>query len=132
MECALKFWLACFLLLFVGAELVEWVSHLGMANSELVSSANGVSAWLLILGGMGLAAASNASHLPNLSRTSHTAVNDTEEEGNTEKTVSAEEDATAKLQHSTSAANVNAPELKSMAEQSREDSISFKIRLPWR
>lgn len=51
----MKFWLTCFVLLFTGAELFEWFSQLESWQ------ASGI--WL-VLGGMGLAAASNAAHLP--------------------------------------------------------------------
>lgn len=57
-DCVVKFWLSCFFLLFVCAELFEWIARLGSVQLHGV--------WL-ILGGMCLAVASNASHLPRLS-----------------------------------------------------------------
>ena len=63
----MKFWLACFLLLFVGAELLEWVMHIAVMGDSVQASGS----WL-ILGGMGLAAASNAKHLPKAPQVSAT------------------------------------------------------------
>lgn len=100
---AVKFWLACCVLLFLGAELFGWMAELGDVQPS--------GAWL-ILGGIGLAAASNAAHLPKLgggNRDEDTAESPTEKE--------AQKPSTQPL---------------SVAEQSAEDSISFKVRLPWR
>ena len=53
----MKFGLVCFGLLFIGAELWQWLAELG---SQQPAGA------VLILGGMGLAAVSNAAHLPKV------------------------------------------------------------------
>lgn len=123
MGCALKFWLACFLLLFVGAELIDWFSHLGAMGGGMEASGT----WL-VLGGMGLAAASNAAHLPKRgSQSASITENSTPEE--TITTAASSETsgkATAAQRNSVS------DESSSIAAQSKEDSISFKVRLPWR
>ena len=54
----MKVWLTCFGILFVGAELFQWVMQLDSWHFS--------GAWL-VLGGMGLAVASNRTHLPHLS-----------------------------------------------------------------
>ncbi len=112
----MKFWLSCFFLLFVAAELFEWAAQIGSIQPH--------GAWL-ILGGMGLAAASNAAHLPNLSRS-----------GETEAIA---ENQPIENRHIENQADEPQKELVtqpskpvSVAEQSQEDSISFKVRLPWR
>lgn len=112
----MKFWLTCFGVLFIGAELFQWFVELGGGKFSGV--------WL-ILGGMGLAAASNAAHLPKLP---------------TKLTSSTVSDATAPNKASDHLAQSQPKErLKepiteplSVAQQSAEDSISFKVRLPWR
>lgn len=108
---SMKFWLSCFFLLFVAAELFEWAAQVGGVQPH--------GAWL-ILGGMGLAAASNAAHLPKLSSS---------EKG----------EAIAKnppIENQTEAPHrepIPQPDKPTfVAEQSQEDSISFKVRLPWR
>ncbi|MGB3291924.1 MAG: hypothetical protein WBB01_02910 [Phormidesmis sp.] len=53
----MRLWLTCFGVLFVGAELFQWATQLGSWP---------LSGTWLILGGVGLAAASNAAHLPQL------------------------------------------------------------------
>ena len=117
---AMKFWLVCFGLLFIGAELWQWLAELG---SQQPSGA------VLILGGMGLAAVSNAAHLPKLK--------------------GAEDDAASHLSSAGSAANASAnqPTVKQAAKQtvkqadadpamnkaqSEQGSISFKVRFPFR
>ncbi len=54
----MRVWLSAFVVLFAIAELFEWLAGLGSWQPTGV--------WL-ILGGMGLAALSNAAHLPKLS-----------------------------------------------------------------
>jgi hypothetical protein len=123
-----KFWLSCFVLLFVGAELFDWATQVEVAP---------LSGMGLVLGGLGLAAASNAAHLPKLtpssdglqaaqaSVSSATQTNaPSAEQANSADSVSAKATASG-----VSAANSESP---SIAEQSQEDSISFKVRLPWR
>ncbi|MGB3137791.1 MAG: hypothetical protein WBG38_14360 [Nodosilinea sp.] len=48
----MKLWLVCFLILFFGAETVQWLGHLPWLSS-------GLSLPLVVLGGAGLAIASN-------------------------------------------------------------------------
>ncbi len=106
----MKFWLACFLLLFVGAELFEWVAQIGSWHPSGVG---------LVLGGMGLAAASNAAHLPKLVKPAETA------KGSAIASTSTEESAESKTKN-----NLEKP--VSIAEPSVRDSISFEVRSPWR
>jgi hypothetical protein len=100
---AVKFWLTCCGLLFLGAELWGWLAELGSGQPS--------GAWL-ILGGMGLAAASNAAHLPKLGGGNW--------DGDTAQSPTEKEEQKPSTQP------------LSVAEQSAEDSISFKVRLPWR
>lgn len=118
----MKFWLTCFGLLFVGAELLQWVAELGSGQPD--------SVWL-VLGGLGLAAVSNASHLPKLVSKAKADAVATDETDISE----------AKKNQSSEALRgdraQNEPTLTqqkplSVAQQSSEDSISFKVRLPWR
>jgi len=110
----MKFWLSCFFLLFVAAELFEWVAQIGSVQPH--------GAWL-ILGGMGLAAASNAAHLPKLSGLSSSGEGEAITESQPIKSQT-KDPQKAPIPQS------NKP--TSVAEQSQEDSISFKVRLPWR
>ena len=110
-RCAMKFWLSCFFLLFVAAELFEWAAQIGGVQPH--------GAWL-ILGGMGLAAASNAAHLPKLS-SSGEAEAIAENQPIENQAEEPQKDSTSQPDKPTS-----------VAEQSQEDSISFKVRLPWR
>ena len=107
----MKFWLSCFFLLFVAAELFAWVAQIGSVQPHGV--------WL-ILGGMGLAAASNAAHLPKLSSSRET------------KAIAKSPPIESQVEEpqSNPIPQPNVP--ASVAEQSQEDSISFKVRLPWR
>ncbi len=109
-----------FVLLFVGVELLDWVLQLG--NSQPVG-------YWTVLGGLGLAAASNARHLPKLSKF--------EAKGNL-----ADEQGTSTEPPIVSQPKADPPEPKpSNAETAnkrsgkgidRDDSISFRVRLPWR
>lgn len=111
----MKFWLTCFGLLFIGAELFQWFAELGGGKLSGV--------WL-ILGGMGLAAASNAAHLPKLAKLTNSTVSD----------ATAPDKASDHLAQSQPKERLKKPitEPLSVAQQSAEDSISFKVRLPWR
>ena len=104
----MKFWLTCFGLLFIGSELFQWFAELGGGQLSGV--------WL-VLGGLGLAAASNAAHLPKLTgtTTSNLVANEASDRNPTKSQVEAP-----------------LPKPPSVAQQSTEDSISFKVRLPWR
>jgi hypothetical protein len=113
-----KFWLACFVLLFFSAELFQWFAELEIGQPS--------GAWL-ILGGMGLAAASNAAHLPKLGVKPEAAIGP-EIAPPAGASVDAERSPTEKEDSPN-----GAPDRPlSVAEQSAEDSISFKVRLPWR
>ena len=114
----MRVWLAAFVLLFAAIELFEWITQLGSWQPTGV--------WL-ILGGMGLAALSNANHLPKLDSTA-----DSTSEQSNEKTAKKK----AEAQNATSA---NEPvALRSAAQgekiapqaadESDKDSISFKVR----
>lgn len=111
---AMKFWLVCFGLLFVGAELLQWFAELGSRQP---------SGAVLILGGMGLAAVSNAAHLPKMK--------------------GAEEALSGNLSGNLSGATAAADCAVGQSEQSDTDpalsdtqpdrrSISFKVRFPFR
>ena len=56
----MKLWLVCFLILFFGAETVQWLGHLPWISSVQLSMP------LTIAGGIGLAVASNYRHWPSL------------------------------------------------------------------
>lgn len=128
---ALKFWLACFLLLFVGAELLEWISHFGRVDAS--------GTWL-ILGGMGLAAASNMAHLSERHPTNEKGsdrMSVIEENSSTAVKPAAEESVarSASVEAQSAGAQsteAQSTEAQSIEAQSKEDSISFKVRLPWR
>ena len=108
----MKFWLTCFGLLFIGAELFQWFVELGGGKPSGV--------WL-VLGGMGLAAASNAAHLPKLTGSK---VND----------ATALDEVSDRLAQTQPKEHPKEPikDPPSAARQSAEDSISFRVRLPWR
>ncbi|HZG39511.1 MAG TPA: hypothetical protein VEZ50_12585 [Nodosilinea sp.] len=59
----MKLWLVCFLILFFGAEAVQWLGHLPWVSSAELSLP------LTIAGGIGLAIASNYRHWPSLGAT---------------------------------------------------------------
>jgi hypothetical protein len=108
---AMKFWLACFGLLFVGAELFQWVMQISWQFSG-----SG-----LILGGMGLALASNATHLPRIRTTSADLSQVSSEKAVDQGGV---DQAIASLPHRNLEQTAQSP--------TDEDSISFKVRFPWR
>lgn len=59
----MKLWLVCFFILFFGAEAIQWLGHLSwVSNVEL-------SLPLTIVGGIGLAIASNYRNWPTLGPT---------------------------------------------------------------
>lgn len=57
----MKLWLVCFLILFFGAEAVQWFGHLPWVSSVELSLP------LTVLGGIGLAIASNYRNWPAFS-----------------------------------------------------------------
>ena len=108
-----RVWLIGFVLLFVGVETLDWLFQLG-----------GSDGYWVMLGGLGLAAASNAKHLPKLGETRADAGQiDAESfevgqsKRNAEKTVNK--------------STANKTTTDKNTERS-EDSISFRVRLPWR
>jgi hypothetical protein len=112
----MKFWLACFVLLFLGAELFQWFAALEVGQPS--------GAWL-ILGGMGLAAASNAAHLPKLRMRQ-------QEDAMAQPSKGIAAPAEPNQQPTQKEDPQPSTKPLSVAEQSAEDSISFKVRLPWR
>ena len=94
---AMRVWLVGFVLLFVGVELFEWVAQLEIAQD---------GGYWVVLGGLGLAAASNAKHLPGLSGKQTKQIETPEEPVVSEK-------------------------LEKGVDRS-DDSISFRGRSPWR
>ncbi len=105
----MKFWLSAFVLLFVAVELFDWVTQLGSLHDSGI--------WLL-LGGMGLAALSNAKHLstaPDVDK-----VQESVEQ--TDKALSDADSAVPEMAVS------KQQKVESLAEKSAQDSISFKVR----
>ena len=121
-----------FVLLFVSVELLDWVLQLGRLQP--------VGYWT-VLGGLGLAAASNAKHLPKLKgdldgvepKGSLTDVSDQSiaqsnvSQVSPPKASSSEpqlepEPSTGAIAHKSSAERIDRS----------EDSISFRVRWPWR
>lgn len=104
----IRVWLIVFVLLFAGVELLEWIFKLGSAQA---------SGYWTLLGGLGLAAASNAKHLPKLNLKLGDTQTDTEVAASVER-----EDA-----------RLDRPEtIADKGIDRSEDSISFRVRLPWR
>ncbi|MEM9092859.1 MAG: hypothetical protein AAGC93_29545 [Cyanobacteria bacterium P01_F01_bin.53] len=120
----MKFWLACFVLLFAGAELFQWVAQLGELSG----------AWL-VLGGMGLAAASNAKHLPMMGKHKAVPLKSKTEQVVQSQTASNESVTVAdslQTQPSPSTTETSSGPLQETSSSlSDQDSISFKVRLPW-
>jgi hypothetical protein len=123
----MKFWLACFGLLFVGAELFQWMVQLSWQFSG-----SG-----LILGGMGLALASNAAHLPKsaavdkaASASSPGAEAIAAHQTVTQQTVTQQTVTQQTVTQQT--AQSSRPLDQAAPNPSNQDSISFKVRLPWR
>ncbi|MEM9149873.1 MAG: hypothetical protein AAGB19_05405 [Cyanobacteria bacterium P01_F01_bin.3] len=106
----MRFWLAAFVVLFAAVELFEWVTQLGSLQPTGI--------WL-VLGGMGLAALSNASHWLRMTDAS---ASDESVKCMEQSTVADAGDAIAQV----SAAN--SQKAGSLADQSAQDSISFKVR----
>lgn len=99
----MRVWLVGFVLLFVSVELLEWVAQLGSSQPG--------SYWV-VLGGLGLAAASNAKHLPKLG-----------------KSASQEKLESSDVPGSVQTNSVD--EVEKSVDRSG-DSISFRVRSPWR
>ncbi len=102
----MKIWLMCFGLLFVGAELFQWAIQLKIGQFS--------GGWL-ILGGMGLAAASNAAHFPQRSAIQ------------SEPASSPPPKAAASVSKADDPGNT-----KRSPTRSEGDSISFEVRSPHR
>jgi len=110
----MRFWLAAFVVMFAAVELFEWVAQLGSWQPTGV--------WLL-LGGMGLAVLSNAAHWGKA--TDVEALKTDSEEPAIEKP------SHGKIASTDSAVVVSAEQSRkaeSIADQSTQDSISFKVR----
>ncbi len=101
----MKIWLMCFGLLFVGAELFQWAMQLRIGQFS--------GGWL-ILGGMGLAVASNAAHLPQRSA------------------IQSEPTSTPPKAAAPASKADDSDSAKRPATRSEEDSISFEVRSPHR
>ncbi|PZO20068.1 MAG: hypothetical protein DCF25_07300 [Leptolyngbya foveolarum] len=112
----IRVWLIGFVLLFVSVELLDWVLQMG--------SSQPVGYWT-VLGGLGLAAASNAKRLPKLSG-SETKSDLTDASG---KSVS-QPKASPLAPEQSNAKTVN--KSSKQAVDRSDDSISFRVRLPWR
>ncbi|MEL6556310.1 MAG: hypothetical protein AAFQ63_23075 [Cyanobacteria bacterium J06621_11] len=120
----MRVWLAAFVLLFAIIELFEWFAQLG--------SWQPTGMWL-ILGGMGLAALSNASQL---SATNSAASNSIKGDSTIE-TQQSNAQPVAKQQKATPSKQAVAPQISetksqkvaaSLTDESDKDSISFKVR----
>ncbi|MEO1395172.1 MAG: hypothetical protein AAFV90_19905 [Cyanobacteria bacterium J06634_5] len=125
----MKFWLVCFVVLFAGAELFDWVMQ--ASGGELSG------AWW-VLGGMGLAAASNAKHLTAIGADSTPSIEQSDEHSSERSAVKQpvassplqpldrNEIAVKETTNSETTATTNSTE-----DTRAEDTISFKVRLPW-
>ena len=114
-----RVWLIGFVLLFIGVETLEWLFRLG-----------GSDGYWVMLGGLGLAAASNAKHLPKLGDTQANAdLSDSKQVADFQQ-VSAKTSNLEQPQRNAENAANQRTEDKNIDRS--EDSISFRIRLPWR
>lgn len=134
----MKFWLVCFVVLFAGAELFDWVMQ--ASGGELSG------AWW-VLGGMGLAAASNAKHLtaigadsaPSIEQSTEQSDEHSSDEHSSERSAVKQPVASPPLQpldrneiSVKETTNSEATATTNSTEDTRaEDTISFKVRLPW-
>ena len=100
----MRVWLASFVLVFAAIELFQWIKQLGGFHPTGVG---------LILCGLGLAAISNAGHM-----TSNTGAIEGEEALAESETLPAVEQ--------------TAPPAEPVPTDRSQDSISFKVRSPWR
>ena len=103
----MRVWLTCFGILFVGAELFQWVIQLDSWHFS--------GAWL-VLGGMGLAVASNRTHLPHLGGS------------NVREFESAP--APDSGEAGQAAAQDGAEQTATSARRAKQSSISFRVRSP--
>ncbi|MEL7349976.1 MAG: hypothetical protein AAF171_00495 [Cyanobacteria bacterium P01_A01_bin.116] len=129
----MKFWLVCFVVLFAGAELFDWVMQ--ASGGELSG------AWW-VLGGMGLAAASNAKHLtaigadsaPSIEQSTEQSDEHSSDEHSSERSAVKQPVASPPLQpldrNEISVKETTNSEATATTN-STEDTISFKVRLPW-
>lgn len=125
----MRVWLAAFVLLFAIIELFEWFAQLG--------SWQPTGMWL-ILGGMGLAALSNASQLSAThSAASNSITSNSIQDDSTTETQQSNAQPTAKQQKATPSKQAVAPQISetksqkvatSLTDGSDKDSISFKVR----
>ena len=112
------------MLLFVSVELLDWGLQLG--------SLQPVGYWT-VLGGLGLAAASNAKHLPKLSGT-ETKGDLTGVQGKSVAQSNGSQPKASPLISEQSKAETAETVTKSSGEgvDRSDDSISFRVRWPWR
>ena len=110
-----RVWLIGFVLLFIGVETLEWLFRLG-----------GSDGYWVMLGGLGLAAASNAKHLPKLSESQANA------DLSKSKQVADSKQAGDKTANPRNAENIVNKRTEDNNTDRSDDSISFRVRLPWR
>lgn len=135
----MKFWLVCFVVLFAGAELFDWVMQ--ASGGELSG------AWW-VLGGMGLAAASNAKHLtaigadsaPSIEQSTDQSDEHSSDEHSSERSAVKQPAVSSPLQpidrneiavKETTDSETTATTKTAATTNRAEDTISFKVRLPW-
>lgn len=123
----MRVWLVAFVLLFATIELFEWLVQLG--------SWQPTGMWL-VLGGMGLAALSNASHIPkNVAKESKTSSQLATEQIDSQSSDTQQKAASPPISSQRAAQRAaQLPETKSqkvatsLSDESDKDSISFKVR----
>ena len=122
----IRVWLVGFGLLFVSVELLDWALQIG--------SSQPVGYWT-VLGGLGLAAASNARHLPKRQEAKSNLGNAPEESVDSLNTLQTR--ANPPKAGQSDAKSLDRTLDKSLNTSSKgtdrsDDSISFRVRLPWR
>lgn len=112
----MNFWLACFVLIFAAVELFQWFMQLGSWQAS--------GPWLIV-GGLALAAASNASHFATSSQQ--------EDLPSTGQTQEDKPPQGTELAPTPLAPTVppSAPQAQRVGRDG-QDSISFKVRSPWK
>ena len=106
----MRVWLVGFVLLFVGVELFEWVAQLEFSQA---------GGYWIVLGGLGLAAISNAKYLPRLS-------------GDQQTESTQRPKAPLVSQEPSTSQESSVGEAPEKGIDRSEDSISFRVRSPWR
>ena len=127
----IRAWLFGFVLLFAAVELLEWMFELGSAQP---------GGYWAMLGGLGLAAASNAKHLPKIGDKSASANTDKHavdasgaaaNKPKTTKPFQTEQIKTEQIKTEQNPTQKTSSTTDKAVDRS-EDSISFRVRLPWR